>query len=75
MRTIQARDLEDLVAAKEIEAAARRRTTGIHDAEVRKRRQLALELAAALREPLVPGSAPHDLDAIAALIPRVGRAR
>lgn len=40
-------------AAQEREAAARRRAAGLHQAELVKRRRLALELVAELRRPLI----------------------
>lgn len=47
--------------------AARVRAAGIVDEELRKRKRLAAELVEELRRPLIPGSQPHDLEAIAAL--------
>ncbi len=54
------------IEARELEAAARRRAHGIHDAEQQLRRRLARELVAELRRPLVEKPAPSDLEAIAA---------
>lgn len=50
--------LADLVESGELEAAARRRAHGLHDAEQQLRRRLARELAAELRRPLVEKNGP-----------------
>lgn len=55
---------------RKAEAAARMRSFGIADAEAKLRRQRALELAEALRTPLVPSHPPTDLERLAELAPR-----
>jgi len=54
----------------ELETVARARSAGLHDAELKKRRRLGLELVEELRRPLIKKHGPSDLEHIARLRPR-----